>query len=86
MKIRIAPKAEKEFKKFPKLDQIALAEKIRSLPGERGASERLSGFSHIFRVRVENYRIVYRKTTVEVYIILIGHRKDIYRKLAELLR
>lgn len=87
MNMMISDRAEKALRRLPKFDQIAAAEKIRSLarlpiPNE----EKLSGFSHIYRVRVGDYRIVYRRTTDEIYIILIGHRRDVYRMVSELLR
>ena len=87
MKITISPRAERELKKITKIDQIAIAKKIRSLsesliPNE----EKLSGFKNIFRIRVGNYRIVYRKTSQEIYIILIHHRKDVYKIVNQLLR
>ena len=87
MRIIISPRVEKELKKVTKINQIAIAKKLRSLTeinifGE----EKLSGFKNIFRVRVGEYRIVYRKTTKEIYIVLIGNRKDIYRLVNQLLR
>ena len=85
MKITIAPGAEKQLRKFPKFDQIAIAQKIRSLTAPALLNEeKLSGYPRIYRVRVGNYRIVYRKTEC-IYIILIGHRKDIYRVLRDVL-
>ncbi|OGG11778.1 hypothetical protein A2Z00_05455 [Candidatus Gottesmanbacteria bacterium RBG_13_45_10] len=86
MTIRISPRAEKELKKLPTFDQIAIAQKIRSLRASNPlGEERLTGYPHIFRVRVGNYRIVYRKINNEIYIVLIRHRKDIYKKLTDLL-
>lgn len=85
MKIVLSSKAERDFKKLPKVDQIALTRKTRSLTGNV-ESEKLKGFKNVFRVRVGDYRIVFRKTSLEVYIILIGHRKDIYRVVDRLLR
>jgi mRNA interferase RelE/StbE len=88
MKIIISSRAEKELKKITKIDQIAIARKIRLIkefpmtPNE----EKLSGYKNIYRVRVGEYRIVYRKTVNEIYIVLIGHRKDIYRLVDHLLR
>lgn len=87
MKLSILPRAERELKKLPKFDQIAVAAKIRTLhepqiPGE----EKLAGYTHIYRVRVGQYRIVYKKTYDEITIILIRHRKDVYRALASWLR
>ena len=88
MKIIISSRAEKELKKIPKLDQIALTRKIRLIinPAVSTNEEKLTGFKNIYRVRVGDYRIVYRKTTSEVYIILIGHRKDIYRLINQFFR
>lgn len=86
MSIRISPRAEKELKRISKLDQLAIGQKIRSLTTLGSTQEeKLAGFSYVFRVRVGNYRIVYKKLKNELYIVLIGHRKDIYRKLSELL-
>ncbi|VVA44474.1 conserved hypothetical protein [Candidatus Roizmanbacteria bacterium] len=88
MRVIFSPRAEKELKKITKIDQIALARKIRLIKDEAFnlQEEKLSGFKNIFRVRVSNYRIVYRKTSQEIYIILIGHRKDIYNLVNKLLR
>lgn len=88
MKLIISPRAEKELKKLPKIDQIAIARKIRLIKYSFVVPEenKLSGYKNIFRVRISQYRIVYRKTVEEVYIVLIGHRKDVYRMLNQLLR
>jgi len=88
MKIKISPRAEKELKKIPKIDQIAIARKIRLLkePSVILNEEKLSGFKNIFRIRIGQYRIVYRKTVREIYVILIGHRKDVYHLLSQLFR
>jgi len=87
MRISILPRAEKELRKFPKFDQIAVAAKIRLLPDPSlTGEEKLVGYARVFRVRVGNYRIVYKKTSEEITIILIGNRKDIYRMLASILR
>jgi len=85
MRTVLSPKAEKKLKRISKLDQIALVRKIRSLKEKTALtkSEKLSGYHDIFRIRVGNYRMVYRKSTEEIYIILIGHRKDIYHLLKQ---
>ena len=85
MKITISPRAEKELKNLSKINQIAITKKIRSLPRNQLISEeRLKGYKNIFRVRVGDYRIVYKKTLQEVFIVLIGHRKNIYDLLKRL--
>jgi len=85
MDIIISPRAERELKKIGKMDQIALIKKIRSLTSPSIEAEKLQGYIHIFRVRVGIYRIVFRKIKEEIYIILIGHRKEIYQKVKQLL-
>jgi mRNA interferase RelE/StbE len=84
MKTTISPRAEKEFKKLSKINQLAIANKIRGLVLVNINEEKLSGYKNIYRVRVSDYRIVFRKNPSEVYIILIGHRKDIYDLLKRL--
>lgn len=83
MKLVLSPRAEKELKKLSKLDQIAIARKIRSLALSQTIIQetKLEGFKNIFRLRVGNFRIVYRKTSGEIHIVLIGHRRDIYDML-----
>lgn len=86
MKVIISPRAEKQFRKLPKFDQIALTQKIQSISHEINFNEsKLSGYNNIFRIRVGNYRIVYRKQD-GMYIILIGHRKEVYKLLKDVLR
>lgn len=87
MKIAISPRAEKELKKIPKINQIVIAKKIRSLATPLSLSkEKLAGYKDIFRVRAGQYRIVYRERNNEIFIILIGHRRDIYRLLSQLFK
>lgn len=86
MRIIISPRAENGLRKLSKIDQIAIARKIRNLKETQiiTQEEKLKGFLNIFRVRVGGFRIVYKKTRQEIYIILIGHRKDIYNLLRRL--
>ncbi|MBU2592536.1 type II toxin-antitoxin system RelE/ParE family toxin [Patescibacteria group bacterium] len=87
MRIILSPKAEKQLRKLPRIDQVALVRKIRAIKDEKDVSqvERLRGFKNIFRVRVADYRIVYKRIADEIYVVIIGHRKDIYKVLARLL-
>lgn len=86
MKIILSPRAEKQLRKISKFDAIAIAEKIRNLPLlDTSKAEKLSGFQNIYRVRVGNYRIVYRKSSKFLYIVLISHRRDVYKLVKELL-
>jgi mRNA interferase RelE/StbE len=85
MKVIISPKAEKQLKKIGKVDQIAIAKKIREIAEKDiGKKEKLKGYKNIFRFRVGDYRLVYRKTRRELYIVLIGHRRDVYKAVKKL--
>lgn len=86
MRIIISPRAENCLRKLSKIDQIAITRKIRNLKETQiiTQEEKLKGFLNIFRVRVGGFRIVYKKTRQEIYIILIGHRKDVYNLLRRL--
>ncbi len=80
MKVIISAAAEKKLERISKLDQIAIAQKIRALKEEMILSEeKLKGYDKTFKVRVGDYRIIYQRTNEQVYVILIGHRKDIYK-------
>ena len=87
MKITISPRAKKQLKKLSKIDQISIAQKIRSIRNQKELKqqEKLKGFKNVFRIRIGNYRIVYKKNKQELYIILIGHSKDIYKLLIRLM-
>jgi len=88
MKVILSSQAEKELKKLSKINQIAIARKIRGIRDSIKAEgeEKLKGFQDIFRIRVGDYRIVYRKSKNRVYIVLIRHRKDVYRLVRQLFR
>lgn len=89
MNVILSNRAEKQLRMLPKIDQLAVAQKIRLIQNSIHSvqqEEKLSGYTSVFRVRVGNYRIVYRKTTQQLFIILIRHRKDVYRMIKEILK
>lgn len=82
-KIRIKQSAKKELYKLPKKELQKITDKILSLsvnPRPMGV-EKLSGDDK-YRIRQGNYRVIYliRDKQLEITVIRIGHRKDIYRK------
>ena len=87
MKVILSPKAEKQLKKLGKIDQIAIARKIRGIARKNIAKQKkLKGFKNIFRLRIGDYRLVYKKTKNELYIVLIGHRRDVYKVIKRFFR
>jgi len=88
MKLILSPRAEKQLRKVSKVNQVILGEKIRSLKDSKRSikEEQLKGYKRIFRVRVGDYRIVYRRSPEEIYVVLIAHRSEIYKLVDRLLR
>jgi mRNA interferase RelE/StbE len=81
-KILIKPSAVKELQKLPKKHLQKITAKIQSLstdPRPHGC-EKLSA-QEKYRIRHGNYRVVYRidDDEVIVYVVKIGHRRDVYR-------
>lgn len=86
MRIIISPQAEKKLRKLQKLEQIAIAKKIRQISIDEGnIATKLKGYKDVYRVRMGDFRIVYRFIDENLRIILIGRRKDIYEELKRLL-
>lgn len=84
-KLRIKASAAKELQAIPnKRERQRIVKRIQSLeqdPRPHG-SQKLSG-NERYRIRQGQYRIVYSIETDElvVYVVRIGHRKDVYRAL-----
>jgi mRNA interferase RelE/StbE len=81
-KIEIKRSAAKELKSLPKKDILNIINKIESLaenPRPIG-SVKLTGKEQ-YRLRQGNYRILYsiEDDVLIIYIVKIGHRKDIYK-------
>ena len=84
-RLLIKASAAKELKAIPnKKDRQRMVKRIQGLEGNprpRG-SHKLSGRER-YRIRSGQYRVVYAIETDEpvIYIVKIGHRKDVYRAL-----
>ena len=68
-----------------KTDRRRLVDRIAALAGDPRpqGSEKLSGQIGLYRVRSGNYRVIYEveDLVIQVTVIKVGHRKDIYRKI-----
>ena len=81
-KIRIKKSAEKELSKIPEKELLKILDKIKSLsddPHPTGSIKLTN--QEKYRVRVGNYRILYQieDNILTVFVVKVGHRKDIYR-------
>jgi len=83
-KILFRKSAARELEKIPQPHLERIIDRIQTLadnPRPTG-SEKLSGHDK-YRIRQGHYRIVYSIQDLEltIWVVKIGHRKDIYRKL-----
>ena len=88
MKVVISPLAKKQFRRLPKLVQFSLTRKIRNLVNE----EELTGikplvrFKNVYRIRVGDFRMVYKKFPDKYFVILVEHRKGVHESLKRVWR
>ncbi len=80
--IQIKKSATKEMAKLPKVYLQRIVEKIQALstnPRPEGC-KKLSA-DEKYRIRVGNYRILYsiEEHQLVIYVVKIGHRKEVYR-------
>lgn len=83
-RVLIKPSAAKEIEAVDqKKDRQRIVARIRSLVDDPRPSgcEKLAGAQDRYRLRAGHYRIVYSITDAEllVFIVRVGHRKDVYR-------
>ena len=81
--INITRRAQKELSKLPLNIQEKVITNIKKLSKDPfpNLCKKLSG-RDAWRIRVGSYRVIYEvyKEELSIIIILIGHRKDIYKK------
>ena len=81
-KIYFKESVEKDFRTIPKKDLQKIILRIKALAGDPRppGHEKLTGQER-YRIRQGHYRIVYSIQDKEftVWVVKVGHRKDIYR-------
>jgi mRNA interferase RelE/StbE len=81
--IEFKQSAKKELTQLP----VSIAEKVLNKIKELAANPRpdgckkLTGSAHSYRIRINDYRVVYSiiDKRLIIQIIKIGHRKDVYQ-------
>lgn len=83
--IELSRTALKHMQKIPKKDLIKIRDRIELLSQEPLLSgvKKIEGDDNLFRTRVGDWRILYRifESVLQILIVDIDHRKDIYKQL-----
>jgi mRNA interferase RelE/StbE len=81
--IQFKPAALRQLEKLPRNLQKRIASRIEALHDDPFPSgcKKLFGESDTWRVRIGNYRVIYRvhRDVLLILVITIGHRRDVYR-------
>jgi len=83
--IEYDPRAIKELAKLDRATGRrvkAAIDRLSAHPRPAGAKS-LVGYSHLLRIRVADYRVIYtiEDARVAVLVIHIAHRREVYRRL-----
>ncbi|HET55057.1 MAG TPA: type II toxin-antitoxin system RelE/ParE family toxin [Ignavibacteria bacterium] len=83
-KIRWTSSSLKELKKLPAKVIPQIIQKAEELSENPFPPKvrKLAGSTDLFRIRFQDYRIVYRleKNELIIVVIKVGHRKEVYKK------
>jgi len=83
--INTSPPSEKYFKRLPPKHRRQVAEKMFKLAENPEAQDAksLRGYKDYYRADIGEHRIIYRWSSVTLFVDLIGKRNDdeVYRKL-----
>ncbi|NQS98174.1 MAG: type II toxin-antitoxin system RelE/ParE family toxin [candidate division Zixibacteria bacterium] len=81
--VELLPAAQKDIDNLPPKTKSRITSKIIPLQEEPRPKScaKLKGCGNIFRIRVGNYRILYRIFDIDkrVTIVKVAHRKEVYR-------
>lgn len=82
-KLKWKSSAKKELKKIPKNNLLTILDEIEKLTSNPFPTnyKKIQGVENIYRLKVNNYRVIYKLENDELIIevIRVRHRKDVYR-------
>lgn len=79
-KIEFKPQAIKDCKKIPRKEVQKIFEKIDKMSNDlQGDVKQLTNFTHEYRLRVGDYRVLFETEDKIIYIYRIRHRKQAYK-------
>ncbi|MGC9259828.1 MAG: type II toxin-antitoxin system RelE family toxin [Phycisphaerae bacterium] len=83
-RVTIRPSADKVLHKLPRDVQRRILERLDELAiNPRPANVvKMAGGENLWRIRVGDYRLVYEihDREITIYVLAIGHRREVYRE------
>ena len=78
----LSKKAEKDLQQLPEKQKLKVIQKLHQLVSNPFIGKKLQGeLQNKYSIKVVPYRIIYiiYKKEIQVVIVAIGHRKDVYK-------
>jgi len=82
MEIKYHKKAVKFINSLPMQERLRIKSAVQNLLDNPSVCDikPLQGYKNLYRMRVGNYRVIYTKDNVILFIADIGNRGDIYKQ------
>jgi mRNA interferase RelE/StbE len=80
-RVLLTPEAEHQMQRLPRVIRYRLHDVVDRLelwPSTSGAKPLRKELKGYYRIRVGDFRVVFRAVGEEVWIVRIEHRKDVY--------
>ncbi|MDO9390367.1 MAG: type II toxin-antitoxin system RelE/ParE family toxin [bacterium] len=78
--VQFKPQAVKDIRSLtPQLSQRMLTRIEEMSVGLKGDVKRLTGFTHEYRLRVGDYRVLFELAGKTIIVYRIRHRREVYR-------
>ena len=84
IEVKFRPSALRDLKKIDsKTFDKVIAMLRRYTNGDQVNLKKLKSSSNLYRIRVDNYRIILELVIIEntAYVIRVGHRREVYKNL-----
>jgi addiction module RelE/StbE family toxin len=82
MEVIITPKAQKQYRHLPKIEQLKVKKKLLLLESDPRQGKKLSGeYADLRSLRVWPYRLIYLidQKVKKIFVVTIAHRQGVYK-------
>lgn len=88
-RLQMHQSAKRDFGKLPQSARDEITDHLSSVaeyrkPTDHPSCELLSGWTHIYRVRIDRYRAIVQLDQPDLLVLEVGKRRTVYNDLNEL--